>query len=533
MHEARGLKMMKRTLLAGLAILTLSGGVAAQDATLPQIEEYVVGMARPPIEPGVEVVNMSLDAAIDRALSANLNIQSARLDPVIQNYSLRTAYAAFTPTFSTNLSYNNSANQSTSQLDGGARTVSERITFNSSLSQQIPWYGGRLSANFNNSRNETNSAFATRNPSFSSSVNLSYTQPLLAGLSIDNQRAALQTQTIQSEITDLQLESQIESITAQVRQRYWALRASIEQIEIQRRSLEQAQEIRQQNQVRLEAGQATPYQVIQTDAQVASAEQALLNAEINWRNAELAFKQLLLDGADDELLTQRIIPSDLPTVVDQAVNLDAAIEAALGSRIDLRASRQQIDIAELNLDVTQSNALPDLSLSASYSLSGVGGDLFQRDQLGGDPILVQQGGYLDGLQSIADFDTPTWNLTLSGSYPLGTNSQKLNAERAELQLQKQALSLRTQELNVVTQVTSAGLAVRNTFLQYQAAVRNREAAEQNTAAELARLQVGVATNFEVVQAQNQLTSARLSELQSLINHVNAIANFDQVQRIGN
>ncbi len=529
--------MMKRTLMFGLTLAALVGtapdNALAQDPVLPELQEYVVGQALPPMESGVEVVEMTLDAAIDRALEANLNIQSARLNPMIQRYSLRSAQAAFTPTFSSNLAYNNSTNQSTSQLDGGARTTSERISFNSSLSQQMPWYGGRLSANFNNSRNETNSAFSTRNPSYSSSVNLSYTQPLLAGLSIDNQRAALETQSIQTEITDLQLESQIESITAQVRTRYWALRSAIEQIEIQRRSLAQAQEIRQQNQVRLEAGQATQYQVIQTDAQVASAEQALLNAEINWRNAELAFKQLLLDGADDDLLTQRINPTDLPTVVDQDVNLDAAIETALGTRIDLRAQRQQLDIAGLNLEVTQSSALPDLNLSASYSLSGVGGNLFQRDQLGGNPILVQEGGYFDGLQSIADFDTPTWNLTLSGSYPLGTNTAKLNAERAELQLQQQALSLRTQELNVVTQVTSAGLAVRNTFLQYQAAVRNREAAEQNTQAELARLQVGVATNFEVVQAQNQLTTARLSELQSLINHVNAIANFDQVQRIGN
>jgi outer membrane protein TolC len=46
------------------------------------------------------------------------------------------------------------------------------------------------------------------------------------------------------------------------------------------------------------------------------------------------------------------------------------------------------------------------------------------------------------------------------------------------------------------------------------------------------LAVGAATNFEVVQSQNQLTSARLSELQAVINHVNAIAEFDRVQRYG-
>jgi hypothetical protein len=35
-----------------------------------------------------------------------------------------------------------------------------------------------------------------------------------------------------------------------------------------------------------------------------------------------------------------------------------------------------------------------------------------------------------------------------------------------------------------------------------------------------------------VQSQNQLTSARISELQAVINHVNAIAEFERVQQFG-
>jgi outer membrane protein TolC len=519
--------------LVAVVMLVLSAIPLSAQAQLPEIEPYEVGTAQPPIAENDVVIRMSLDEAIERALQANLNIQSVRLTPTLQAFAYRQARTAFNPDFSANIGYNNSSNQSTSQLDGASTITNERISFNSSLAQPLPWYGGRLSANFNNSRSETNNTFATRNPSFSSSISFQYTQPLLAGLQIDAQRAQLQTQTIQLDITDLQVESQIASITNQIRQRYWALRASIEQIEIQRRSLAQAQETLAQNQVRLQAGQGTPYQVTQAEAQVASAEQSLLNAEIQWTNAELAFKQLLLDGASDELLGQRIIPTDLPTVVDQQVDLDGAIDRALATRLDLQQARRQVDISEVNLDVTESNALPDLSLSASYSLQGVGGDRFERDQLGGSPVLVESGGYSDGLQSILDREAPTWNVSLSGSYPIGTNPDRLNLERAELQLRQQNLSLRTQELNVVTQVTSAGLAVSNTFLQYQAAQRSADASEQNLQAELARFQVGVATNFELVQAQNQLTSARLQVLQALINHVNAIATFEQVQVVGN
>jgi outer membrane protein TolC len=147
-------------------------------------------------------------------------------------------------------------------------------------------------------------------------------------------------------------------------------------------------------------------------------------------------------------------------------------------------------------------------------------------------VLIQEGGYLDGLRSIADFDTPSWNVSLSASYPIGTSSAETSLERARLQLRQTDLALRSQELAIVTQVTSAGLAVQNTFLQLEAARRSREAAEQSAEAELARFDLGVATLFEVVTAQNAVTSARLSELQATINHLNAIADFDRIQRIG-
>jgi outer membrane protein TolC len=317
-----------------------------------------------------------------------------------------------------------------------------------------------------------------------------------------------------------------------VREAYWGLRAAIEQIEIQRRSLAQAAELVAQNRVRLQVGRGTQYQVIQSEAQLASAEQALLNAEITWRSRELAFKQLLLAGPDDPLLGQTLNPVELPVAVEPTVDLEAAVQAAMDQRADLRQQREQRRISEVDLDVTRNDRLPTVNLTAAYALQGVGGNLFDRPELGGAPVLIEQGGYLDGLGSIADFDTPTWSLTLNASYPIGNTAGEANLERARLQLRQEEMALRAQELAVVTQVTSAGLAVDNTYLQYRAAQRSREAAEQNAAAEAVRFDVGAATNFELVTAQNALTLARLSELQALIDHLNAVAAFDRVQRVG-
>ncbi len=496
------------------------------------VDRYQVGTALPPQDPGQQLVSLTLEDAVGRALEMNLDIQSARLAPRMQQFSLQAAHAAFSPTLTGSYGYNNSTNQSTSQLDGGARTTTQRHSFNTGIEQVVPWYGGRAGLNFQNSRTSTDNRFTTLNPSYRSTVSLDYTQPLLAGLRTDNQRAALQTQEIQGQITQIQLEQRVDNITESVRQAYWGLRAAIEQIEIQRRNLAQAQQLLADNQVRVRLGTMAQIQVIQAEAQVASAEQALLNAEVQWRNQELLFKSLLISGADDPLLYQTINPVDMPTAQDPVVDLQGAIQRALGERTDIRQTRQERRIAEIDLEVTRENRLPDLSLTASYALLGVGGTEFDRSGLGGTPVLVREGGYLDGINSIAGLDAPTWNLSLSFSMPIGTNAGKANLERARLAMEQRDLAIRGQELAIVTEVTNAGLAVRDTRLQLDAATRSRELAEESAAAETIRFNAGVATNFEVVAAQDALTSARLSELRALINHVNAIAEFERVQRVG-
>ncbi len=513
--------------LVGLA-LVIPMGLSGQEG----LDPYEVGTALPPLDPGRTLVDITLEDAITRALETNLDIQTARLSPQIQQYALRAAEAAFSPTLSSTYGYNNSTNQSTSQLDGGAQTSTQRQTYNVSLSKTLPWYGGRLSTDFNNSRTETNNAFSTLNPSYRSTVSLNYTQPLLAGFSTDNQRTALETQVIEGQISDIQLTRQIAIITNRIRVAYWGLRAAIEQIEIQRRNLAQAQELLAQNAIRVQLGTLSDLQVIQAEAQVASAEQSLLNAEILWRNQELVLKQLLMSGADDPLLTQTLIPTGLPVLVQQVVDIDAAVAIALEQRADLIQTRQQRQISELDLAVTRNNTRPDLNLTAAYSVLGVGGDRFNRSGLGGDAVLVQPGGYLDGLGSIWDRDAPTWSLTLNFSYPIGNNGAKANLQRAELQLEQTDLALRNQELAIVTDVTNAGLAVNDNFLLLQAAQRSREVFERAAEVEVTRFNVGASTNYEVALAQDALTSARLAELRAMIDYVVSIAEFDLVQYVG-
>jgi outer membrane protein TolC len=165
-----------------------------------------------------------------------------------------------------------------------------------------------------------------------------------------------------------------------------------------------------------------------------------------------------------------------------------------------------------------------LSLSGGYNSSGQGGPFLQNN------VVVTPGGYGDALSSI--FSKPSWNLQINYSYPLGQVSAKSNLARTELQLEQSKVALKSQELAVTADVTQAGLNVNNAFRQYEAAKKSREAQEKNADAAQTRFTAGLATPFEVATALQSLTSARLTELNAIINYLNAVADFDKKQKVG-
>jgi outer membrane protein TolC len=502
-----------------------SGGIQIQAQ-----DRYVVGRALPPDVAGAQRLDMTLEQAIERALEKNLDIKSAQLAPQMQDYTLQAARANFRPTLNGTGSYNNSSRNGTSQLEGG-RTTTQAYSLNGGISQRLPWQGAQLSFNVSNNRSSSDDPFATFNPQYRSSMSLQYSQPLLAGRTIDSQRNSLRTGEIQKQITDIALLRQVETIKNQVRQRYWALRQAIELIEIQRRSLDLSNRQLADNKIKVEIGTMAEIDLVQQEAQIAQGEQSLLAAEVAWRNAELAFKRLLVDSTEDEFFRSTINPVDQPSFAVTEVDIPAAVQRAIADRTDIVTARQQLQIAELNLELSKNGIMPSLGLNASFQAAGVGGDQYQRQGLGGLPVLISEGGYFDALQQIGRLDTPTWQVSLNFSKPLGLSAAKANHLRSELSYEQQETQLKATELDIQTAVTTAGLDVRSTYLQLLAAQKTREAAERSLEAELTRFQVGMSTNFQVIQLQNQLTSARNNELSATIRYINAVAEFDRVQRI--
>jgi outer membrane protein TolC len=503
------------------------GGAAAQP-----IDRYVVGQARPPVVEGTNLLELTLEQAQEIALEKNLDLKAARLTPQGVDYQLQAARAAFTPRIGGTYGYNNQSRPNNSSiLDPNLRSVNTiNQQFNSNLNQVLPWHGANYSVSFNNSRQATNSLQTPRSPAFNTQLSANFSLPLLAGFRTDNTRNQLKTLAVQRQVADVQLTAAIENTKASVRTAYWNLKQAIEQIEIQQRALDLANRLYQDNRIKVEIGTMAPIDTVQSEAQVASAEQALLAARVAWQTAELNLKRLLANGPEDELYKSTVHPAETPVLTVQSVDIPSAVRTALEQRTDLVQARKNIEISQFNLEVTRDETKPDLTFNTSYQLQGLGGPI--RQIQAGEIVGITPGGYVDALGQIRALDIPTWTMNFQFAYPLGLRAEKANYARALLQYDQSQATLKAQELQVSAAVTNAGLAVENTYKQYLAAQKNSEAQERNAIAEQTRFDVGMSTNYNVVQAQNNLTTARLTELRALISYLNAIAEFDRAQRVG-
>src|SRR5262249_49318086 len=82
---------------------------SAQSAQIQAIAQYIGGQANPPATPGVPVKDLTLDDAIQISLERNLDLQVAKMNPLIQDYNLVQARAAYKPTLTGNFNQNHAS----------------------------------------------------------------------------------------------------------------------------------------------------------------------------------------------------------------------------------------------------------------------------------------------------------------------------------------------------------------------------------------------------------------------------------------
>ena len=483
--------------------------------------------------------DLTLDDAVQRALERNLDIAVQRINPLVQDMQVATANAAFLPFASSGMSVNQRTSPNRSLFDGGglrgANIINEQGVYDLGVNQRMKWGGGRYDVTWNSSRFETTSIFTTFNPSFGANMTLNYTQPLLRGFRTDPQRTELVVQRINRDISDVDLETTIVNTLTAVRQAYWELVYARAAVEVQQQALALAEQLVRDNRARVEIGTLAPIDVVQAQSEAARRRQDVAQAIQALRTNELALKQLIVGGTSDELWDAEINPTDEPQIDAPPIDLEAAIGGALDRRTDISRVRQQIDINEAQVDNLRNSTLPALDVVGSYQLTGQGGPRLvpagsSFEAIFGGAGGVIPGGYGDAIDNIVDADYPFWSVQLQMTYPLGQSADKAAYERARLQRQQNEAQLRRIELQIATEVTNAAIQIETIQERIQAAIAARELAEEQLRAEESKFEVGLSTNFLVLQMQRELAFAQDVELRAIFDYQRALIEFDRTQR---
>jgi len=477
---------------------------------------------------------LSIEDAESRALDLNPQMAEARLGIEAADFTLAQREAAFGSTVTTAFNQRGQTNPQTSQLDGSRAdsVTNNNSTFNTTLNKPLEWGGAQVSVGFNNGRNSTSNLFSTFNPSYSSALTANYTQPLLRGFRIDNTREQIEQARISQDTADLTLQQQMAQLRANVRRAYWELVYTVDALQLARQSQALAQQQLDDNQLRLDLGTVTQIDVLTSQAEVATRNQAVVQAEGSWRAAQVALKQLIVADTADPLWSASVVPTSRPVYeAEPAIDVEGAINRAVGNRTDIATLRRQGDSLDLNLRLLEDQRKPAVNLNVGLSYNGVGGTQLVRASsgLGSTTTGTIPGGYFDALSALTSLNYPTWTVGLNVTFPVSNTAAEANEARGRVQRRQVDARLATIELQTAANLTRLADAVTNANQQVQSATVARQLAEQRLDLENARLAVGLSTTFLVLQAQRDLSTAQTAELRALLDYRLAMVAFEQAQ----
>lgn len=519
---------------AGMAalIVFVFGADAVRAQTPTRLSAAATAAAAAPAEAQGPVRRLSIEEAVALALEQNINLQVDRIDPQVSDLAISVARSGWTPALFSTVQTQSNTNPSTGAFDGAATITNQNLNTQTGIQQQLPWGGGNYQLYWNNRRATTNNLFQAFDPQLSSTLGFNFTQPLLRNFTIDGTRQQVLVSRKNREISEVQLQQSIAATMRNVKNAYWDLVYAINNLAVQRQSLDLAQQSFRDNRARVEIGTMAPLDIVQAEAEVAQREEAVILAEAAIRRQEDILRALISNPEDSsDFWNMRIEPSDSPDFQPIAVDVDGAVRAALANRTDLSASRKQLENNDIAIRYFRNQSMPDVNAVVNYSVFGIAGTQYQLTNdfppRRGDALRRGFGG---ALSDVFASDYPTWSLQLQMNYPIGASNADANLARARLQDSQARKQLQASELQVTTQIRDYARTVTTNGQRVESTRASRALAEKRLEAEQKKFTAGMTSSFFVTQAQRDLADARNRELRAIIDYLKSVIDFETAQQ---
>jgi outer membrane protein len=376
--------------------------------------------------------------------------------------------------------------------------------------------GTQLNMTFDNTRLTSNAARYTYNPILNSSLGFTITQPLLRGFGIQLNRRFIHIAKNNEKIAGLVFRQQVIDTVAGIARLYTDLVSLIEDVKVKREALRLAQRLYQDNKNKVDQGQQAPIELTRAQAQVAANQGALITAEGLVQQQELIVKTAITRGglANPAIRAAHIIATDSVTVpeAESLRTVEDLTAEALRDRPDLAQAGLQVENSQISLKGSRNALRPELDVVGTVQNGGLSGDVNAAAGALSPGQVIYPGGYGTAVGQIFKNNFPTYSVGLQLTLPLRNRVAQADAVRDELQVRQTQVRRQQFEDQVRLEVADAYVATQQARAAYDAAVQSRVLQEQSVKVEQETFDVGLATNYLVIQYQTYLAQARSSEV---------------------
>ena len=304
----------------------------------------------------------------------------------------------------------------------------------------------------------------------------------------------IEAQQIQQDLSEVQTQQSLLTVQEQIAQLYVQILYTTEAHTVNEKLAETARQQLERGEERFKVGDLARADVAQLEAQLASAQYDVVNAETQIAGYKRQLKELLqldltetFDIAPTELADERAL-SPVP-------EKEAVYNAALTHRPEIRSAQLQNDAADVNLSIARRGYLPTVGISA-----GIGDSHYSASQDGyGEQLKRNLNGSIGLSVSVPIFDNRK-NRT-------AVERAKLQKTSAQLDLFDQRQALGSTIENLWLQATSA----QQRFMAAQTAVRSQETTFELTNEQF---KAGLKNTVDLLQARDNLLQAQQNRLQS-------------------
>jgi outer membrane protein TolC len=382
------------------------------------------------------------------------------------------------------------------------------------------WISGtQLQVQFNNNRVATNQPFTTYSPALNSNFLATVTQHLAYGFGPGiNKRFIIQAQN-DRKISDAGFRLQILYSVNQVENIYVGLVSAYEDVQSKERALEQSKQLASDNRKQLQIGTLAPLDVVQSDSNVASDQQALVASQSALEYQQLVMKQAIARNLNDPLLASApVIPTDRISILEtpeERTPVDELVKQANANRPDV----QQVLLGLKNDEITQralrNGLLPQVDLYAYYGGYAVGGKagpncVFFNSEFQQVPCTPENTPTIDynhTFQNLFNNSGPNKGVGVNINVPIRNRQAQSAQARSMLEYRQAQLQLQQIYLKIRMQVINGQFALTNDRAQVEAAQAAAEYNRQSLDSEQKKYRLGASTTANVLLQQRNLSNA--------------------------